>query len=431
MRQFVELEKSRKDQKTRMDTSGQRWNLHLLAGSAALVLATVLAGCGTGPEVTVATVARTRLVAAITSNGKVEPIAPHVMRAQVPTFVLRVHATEGQTVRRGELLAELDGAEPRAALARARAELIAAEDSLRAARAGGPAVELARIEGELRKAEAEFDRQSREHAALERLAAQQAATREEVERSALALARARADRDRLQAEREELARVARLDIERAQLLVERARNEIHSWEEKARSTRVVAPADGTLYSLPVREGDYLQTGAVVAEVARLERVRVRVFVDEPELAPLEAGQPVEITWDAAPARAWMGTVEQLPRQVVPRGTRSVGEVLCTIENEKLELLPNVNVHVRIITRQRENALATPRAAVRGQGDERYVFVVENGRASRRAIRVGASSVEAFEVLDGLREGERVAVSSAVQLEEGMKVKAVDARPPAR
>lgn len=431
MRRFVGLEKSRRDDATSMETGSHRRVLHLTAGLAALALAGALAGCGAGPEVTVATVARTRLVTAITSNGKVEPIAPHVMRAQIPTFVLRVHATEGQAVRRGELLAELDGAEARAALARARAELIAAEDSLHAARAGGPAVELARIESELRKAEAEFDRQSREHAALERLAAQQAATREEVERAALALARAGADRDRLRTEREELARVARLDLERAQLLVERARNEIRSWEEKARSTRVAAPADGTLYSFPVREGDYLQTGAVVAEVARLERVRVRVFVDEPELAPLAAGQPVEITWDAAPARTWMGAVEQLPRQVVPRGTRSVGEVLCTIENEKIELLPNVNVQVRILTRQRENALAAPRAAIRGQGEDRYVFVVENGRATRRAIRVGASSVEAFEVLDGLHEGERVAVSSAVQLEEGMKVKAVDARPLAR
>lgn len=428
MRRFVGLEGSQKDDATQMDSKGQLWFLRAQAGVATLALAVALASCGAAPEVTVATVSRTRLVAAITSNGKVEPIAPHVMRAQIPTFVLRVHATEGQTVRRGELLAELDGAEARAALARSRAELIAAEDSLRAARAGGPAVELARIESELRKAEAEFDRQSREHAALERLIAQQAATREEVDRAALALARAGADRDRLQKERDELARVARLDLERAQLLVERARNEIRSWEEKARSTRVAAQADGTLYAFPVREGDYLQTGAVVAEVARLERVRVRVFVDEPEMAPLEVGQTVEITWDAAPARAWTGTVEQLPRQVVPRGTRSVGEVLCTIENETLELLPNVNVHVRIITRQRENALAAPRAAVRGQGDERYVFVVENGRASRRAIRVGASSVEAFEVLDGLREGERVAVSSAVQLEEGMKVKAVDARP---
>jgi multidrug resistance efflux pump len=431
MRRLIGFQQSRKENATRMEIRSHRRAGPLLAGVVSLALAGALAGCGTAPEVTVATVARTRLVAAISSNGKVEPIAPHVLRAQVPTFVLRVHATEGQTVRRGELLAELDGAEARAALARARAELIAAEDSLRAARAGGPAVELARIESELRKAEAEFDRQSREHSALERLAAQQAATREEVERAALALARAGADLDRLRSEREELARVARLDLERAQLLVERARNEIRSWEEKARSTRVAAPADGTLYSFPVREGDYLQTGAVVAEVARLERVRVRVFVDEPELAPLEAGQTVEITWDAAPARAWTGTVEQLPRQVVPRGTRSVGEVLCTIENEKLELLPNVNVQVRIITRQRENTLAAPRAAVRGQGDQRYVFVVENGRASRRAIRVGASSVEAIEVLDGLREGERVAVSSAVQLEEGMKVKAVDARPLAR
>jgi HlyD family secretion protein len=395
--------------------------------AAALWLGAVAGGCGSAPEVSVAVVQRTRLISAISSNGKVEPITPHVLRAQVPTFVLRVHATEGQAVRRGELLAELDGAEARSHLARARAELIAAEDQLRAARAGGPAAELARIESELRKAEAELARLARQHEALERLATQQAATREELDRAAAALTAARADRDRLVSERDELARLARLDLERAEHLVNRSRNEIRSWEEKARSTRVTAPVDGTLYSLPVRDGDFVPTGNVIAEVAELSRVRVRAFVDEPELAPLELGQRVEITWDASPGRTWQGTTEQLPRQVVPRGTRSVGEVLCTVDNAELELLPSVNVNVRILVRDRENTLVVPRGAVRGPADARHVFVVEDGRLSRRAVRVGISNIESFEILEGLREGERVVLPAETPLTDGMRVRAFEVR----
>ena len=122
------------------------------------------------------------------------------------------------------------------------------------------------------------------------------------------------------------------------------------------SARITAPADGTLYSLPVKAGDYVKTGDLLAEMADLHRVRVRAFIDEPELASLEPGEPVKITWDALPNRTWTGKTEVIPKQVVARGTRSVGELLCAVDNQKLELLPNINVNVRIHSNERNNVL---------------------------------------------------------------------------
>jgi HlyD family secretion protein len=376
--------------------------------------------------------ARENLSASISTNGKVEPIAPFPIRAQLATFVLKVHAVEGQPVKRGQLLLELDVADARAALARAREQLVSAQDDLRAARAGGRADDAARIDSDLGKARKESARLQAEQSALERLLVRQAATQSEVAQNQLALDRARADVVRLEAEKDEFTRRATVDVRRQTLLAEQYKSEVASLEEKVRSARVTAPADGTLYSLPVRAGDFVNVGDLLAEMADLRTVRVRAFIDEMEMGALEPTQTVLITWDAAPDRSWQGRTEQLPQQVVMRGTRSVGELLCQVANDPPTLLPNINVNVRIRSRERQGVLAVPRAAVQFDGARRYVYVVKDSalsgsRLAKREIRLGVASAADYEVLSGLREGEWVALPGEVELKDGMEVRVVHSK----
>src|SRR5579885_2785240 len=199
---------------------------------------------------------REDLVSSISSNGKVEPITPYVVRAQLDTFVESVRAVEGQQVKKGELLLELDVKDAQARLAEARAALLRAQDDLRAALGGGRADEAAKADGALAAAKAEFDRG------------------------------------------------VKLDASRAELQVEQQRAMVASLEEKVRDGRIVAPVNGTLYSLPVKKGDFVKQGDLLAEMVDLHQVRVRAFIDDPELGGLEPGEPVRITWDALPNRVW-------------------------------------------------------------------------------------------------------------------------------
>lgn len=410
-----------------MNWSAKKWFWLVLAGVVATVIVLVkLSGRQPVPRVAVVQVVRENLNATISSNGKVEPITPYSLRAQFPTFVEKVLAVEGQAVTRGQLLLTLVADDVHAELDRAREQLVAAQDALRAARAGGRADEAAQLESDLRKAEIERERLRRERAALERLVAQQAATKEELRQNQATLDRAEADWQRLQSAREEFIRRTRLEVERAALLVEHSRSEIRSLEDKVRSARVTAPVDGTLYSLPVHARDFVKVGDLMAELADLHRVRVRAFIDEPELGGIEPDQTVEITWDALPSKTWEGRTEQIPKQVVSRGTRSVGEVLCSVANDKLELLPNININVRIHLRERRNALVVPRGAVRIEGTHRYVYMVGNGglgtRLHKREIKVGIASATKYEVLEGLSGGETVALPGDIELRDDMAVR---------
>jgi HlyD family secretion protein len=403
----------------------------LLAGVFAYFLVW-LSGRKPAAKISAVTPTRENLVSSISSNGKVEPITPYVMRAQLDTFVEKVWVREGQKVNKGQLLLQLNVKGAAAQLAETRAKLLRAQDDLRAAKAGGKADEAAKVAGDLAKAEAQRDQLQRIHDSLTRLAAGQAATKEDLAANELALVSANAEVTRLLAVKQEFDRQARLDAERGELQVQQTLSEMAALEDKVSDGKIAAPVDGTLYSLPVRAGDYVKLGDLLAEMADLHKVRVRAFIDEPDLGALEPDQPVMITWDALANRSWPGKTEIIPKQVVPHGTRSVGELLCSVVNDKLELLPNINVNVRINSRERMNVLAVPRGAVESEGGHRYVFVVRAGQLGvgkstleKREIRVGIADATSYEVMSGLEEGEMVALPGDTDLKDGMAVQVVN------
>ena len=402
----------------------------VLAGVLAYVLVE-LSGRKPVPKVAVVEPTRENLVSSISSNGKVEPIAPYVMRAQLDTFVEKVRATEGQAVKKGQVILELDVKDAGARLAEARGRLLKAEDDLRSANAGGRIDEAARVASDLAKAQAERDRLQKNNEVLQRLVARQAATQDELAANDLSLIKAQAEVTRLSAAKQQFDRSVKLDSDQTPLRVQQMRDEVASLDDKVRQGRIVAPADGTLYSLPAKAGDYVKLGDLLAEMADLHKVRVRAFIDEPELGALEANEPVKITWDALPNRTWLGKTEIIPKQVVKRETRSVGELLCSINNDKLELLPNINVNVRINSRERLGVLSVPRGAVEADGGRRYVFVVKRNQLGvgkstleKREIHVGIADATNYEVVSGLQEGELVALPGDVDLRDGMTVIAI-------
>lgn len=395
-------------------------------GAAAVAVAAIiilrLAGGGAVVSVRAARVTRGTLDVWVQSNGRANPIQPHILRARLATFVTSVDVIDGQQVKRGQRLLSLDDTSAQAQLAQAREDLLQAREQLRIARAGGPPDQVAQVEGDLQKTRAELTKLRQDHDALQKLLAEQAATRDEVQQNALALARAQATERVLEAKLTDLKRVAGLDAEAAQLRIAHAQALIQTLGAQVEASEVRSPADGTVYLLPVRAGAYVQVGDELAAVADLRQMQIDAYVDEPDLGSLAVGQPVQITWDAAPGQIWPGRTERLPKTVVARGNRNVGQVLCTVDNDRSPaLLPNVNVDVRIQIHERRNVLQVPRGAVRGDGPDRYVLVIEDGVLKRQAIQVGVGSVTTYEVLGGLRDGQLVAVLGDKELRAGMHV----------
>ena len=404
---------------------GLRTAILWLGGAIAVVTAAVSFSTRAidPPEVPVAAVVRKDLSAWISSNGKVEPIAPQLVVARLDTFVHEVLVSEGAAVVPGQRLLTLEAAELRAQVARTQEEQMAAQERMRSEAAGG-GDELARVDGDLQRTDAELVKLRRDRDALQRLVDKRAATRDELAQTTLALQQAEAEQQFLTRKRAILQQRAGADAQRARLAAERAHQTLLALDDQLKSTAVSSTIAGTVYRVAVRARQYVHTGDTLVEVADLHHVRVRAFIDEPDLGSIRPGQAVQITWDALTGRSWAGRTEQVPTSVVPRAGRSVGEVLCSVENDDMKLLPNINVDVRVQADARSNTLTVPRAAVRGTGEHRYVFVVRDRRLERRPITVGIAGTGEYEVLDGLSDGDLVALGGDTEPRDGMIVRSV-------
>jgi HlyD family secretion protein len=188
-----------------------------------------------------------------------------------------------------------------------------------------------------------------------------------------------------------------------------------------------APASGTLYQFDIKKGAYLQAGDLVGLVGTLDRVKVVVYVDEPDLGRIALGMPVTITWDAQPGKKWAGQVDRMPSQVTALGTRTVGEVTTLVDNPNHDLLPGVTVNATIISRVVKNAVSVPKAAFRSIQGETGVYKLVGGRLQWTQVKAGASDISNVEILSGLSTGDRVADRVVdppdAELKDGLRVKA--------
>ena len=370
-------------------------------------------------------VARQEIASVISTNGKIEPVNSFEAHAPAPATVNKVLVAEGDRVKAGQLLVKLDDAEARAQAARALAQLRAAEAALSGIKAGGTQEELLTSRADLTKAQAEQAEAQRNLKAIQKLQQSGGASPAEAEAAQSRAKKADADVQLLQAKVN--GRFSSPEVAKVEAQAEEARAAYAAAQELLHHSNVTAPFAGTVYQLPVKPGSYVNGGDLLVQVANLEKVRVRAFVDEPEIGRLAKGQRVEIKWDAIPGRTWDGTLTRVPTSVTMVGTRTVGEITSEIDNSDRKLLPNVNVNVSIISARHDNALTVSREAVHDVDGKRYVYKIEDEKILAQEVQTGLSSLTRVEVLKGIPEGAVIALGAinAQPLRNGMDIKVVE------
>jgi HlyD family secretion protein len=376
-------------------------------------------------KVRTATVERGSIRSLISTNGKIEPIQNFEAHAPIATTVKRLLVKEGQHVRTGQLLLQLDDGDLRSQAARAQAQMKSAQADQADLTGGGTREEVLTLDAQLIKARGARNDAQRNLDAYRRLQQQGAASAGEVQQAEEALQRAEADTTLLEQKKKD--RYSQPEVAKVQAQGAEAEAAYQAAEDALAKSSVRAPFDGIVYTLPVKQGAYVQTGDLLLQVGDLSKMLVRTFVDEPEIGRLVAGQKIEVTWDALPGRIWNGAVSTIPATVKLRGSRNVGEVTCTVDNHDLRLLPNVNVGVTVITAEHNDVLTLPREAVRMDDTKPYVFQVVSGELKRRDVEVSLQNLTQVEITSGLPQHAQVALSStdAKPLADGARVKLVE------
>ncbi|MFY3061739.1 efflux RND transporter periplasmic adaptor subunit [Achromobacter xylosoxidans] len=313
--------------------------------------------------------------------GTITPLARVVVRSQVDGQLQRLHYTEGQAVRRGQLLAEIDPRPYQAALAAAEGE-------------------LAHVEALLGNAEIDL-RRYRQLARQEAVAGQQLDTAEAQARS-------------YAAQRQRLA-AAVADARRLLAL-----------------TRIVAPHDGRIGLRRVDAGNHVRAGDAdgLATLVQTRPISALFTLAETRLDLLRQAQAGDgalqvQAWDADERRLLaLGTLQALDNQI--HAASGTVKLRALFENADEALFPNQFVNIRLALARQEDVLSIPTAAVQYGADGAFVFVIgDDQRATRRELTLGRANAGRVEVRSGLAAAERVVVEGVDRLHDGRDVLIVE------
>jgi HlyD family secretion protein len=383
-----------------------------------------------GAEVRLEQVARRDLVSAVTASGKIEPKTKVDISADITGRIIRIAVREGDLVKKGQFLLQIDPAQYQAAVSRAEGMVASTEATLLQTRASRDQAERA------------WRRARQLSQAGENLIAP--ATVEE-SKTALDVAQATYE-----------ATGAQLAQSKASL--QEARDNLSK-------TRLVSPISGRVVRLAVEEGEVAVPGTFSREtgllmtVADLSVILAKVQVDETDVVRLTPDDSVEVTIDAYQDTTFVGRVTRVSHSAQLTATQTASgsndravdfDVEVTLQDPPEDIRPDLSCTARIVTDTRRDALSIPIIALTVRDHERVpnentppadtlkakrrnreaegVFVVRDGIATFRPVKVGIAGDEYFEVLDGVREGETV-VGGTYQairdLKDGDRVRQAD------
>jgi len=382
-------------------------------------------------EVRMEQVSRRNLVSAVTASGKIEPQTSVDISADITGRIIRIAVEEGDRVTKGQFLVQIDPAQYQAAVSRAEGVVSSTQATLLQTRANRDQAERAW------KRANELSRLGPNLIAP--------ATAEEA-RTALEVAEATYSANR-----------AQLDQSRASL---------QEAKDNLAKTRLVSPIAGRVVRLAVEEGEVAVPGTFSREtgllltIADLSVILAKVQVDETDVVRLTHDDSVEVTIDAYPDSTFIGRVTRVSQSAKLTSTQTASgsndravdfDVEITLDTPPRDIRPDLSCTARIVTDTRGNALSIPIIALTvrdherlpnennpaldtmtrrrpGEREEEGVFLVENGVASFRPVKVGIAGDEYFEVVDGLRGGETIVAGTyqAIRdLKDGAKVHAAD------
>jgi HlyD family secretion protein len=372
----------------------KRW---LVIAGAALLIALIIfgsvkSGGPKGEKVYTAVVAPRTIEAVVTAPGQIDPKVKVNISAHIVGKIEKLYFEEGDVVKRGQKLVELE-----------KPLYVAQRDRLNA-ELGSRRVEVQRARAALATAESQFRR-------AQSLSQQGIQAQELFDQSRLAYDNARAA------------------VAAAQQGVNQAEAGVRSGAEDLSRTTIVSPLDGKVVQLNAREGEVVVTGtmnnpgSVIAVIADLSQILVEAEVGETEVIGVKLQQPAKIKVDAVPDKEFRGHVVEIGSSAAVRQGAGSGiryfKVKVAIDDADDRLRPGMTSQVSIVTNSAPNAVAVPiqsvleRSASKDGDDDddapkkKYVLVAADGKAKQVEVTTGISDATHVALLTGLKNGDRI------------------------
>jgi HlyD family secretion protein len=344
---------------------------------------------------TVSTLAVSRgdLKAEVSANGRVRATKSVKLAFPLSGLVAKVNVQEGDAVKAGDVLAELDPTDAQRRLQEARANLAARQEDLTEAKQPPAANDL------------EIAQQGLKKAALALAAAQARYKDNATDENRITQELAQSDYDIAQANFNRITQgPTQFTLDRLQRAIDAANFDLQTAQDALNDTKLTAPFDGIVTEVDATQGQLLggyNPAVLLADTSKLE---LTADIDEIDVAAVNEGQNVEIRFDAFPGETAQGTVERLfPAASTDRGA-TIYEAISSLLPTDLKLRPGMGATVNIATIEKKGVLRVPNRAIKSAGTQKIVVVRDGNSTRNTVVQTGLSDGNETEILSGLAEG---------------------------
>jgi HlyD family secretion protein len=400
-------------------SSRRRW----LKSGVVLALALAVAGFALrnvilGTPVDASRAVRGDLIQTVVASGRIMTPQRVSVGAVITGRVVRIPVQEGQGVSRGDVLMELDDGDERAAVAQARASVAQADAKVRQLRELGlPSAEqsLVQAQANLTQARRQYDRsvELKAKGFVSQSALDDSKRNLDVAESQLGAAKLQVRSNS----------PAGSDFAVAQTALAQAQATLAVAQAKLDDTVIRAPVGGTLIARAVEPGNVVQPGKELMALAPVGETQMVVQIDEKNLAQLRVGQKALGSADAYPRERFEAELVYInPGIDVLRGSV---EVKLRVPKPPEYLRQDMTVSVDIEIARSAGAVVIPADAIHDANSARpWVFIVDGGRATRRAVKLGLKGDGRMEVLEGVAPGDLLISAAQPSVAIGQRVRAV-------
>ncbi len=389
---------SRASDTGRLATKKRRRRIYMGIGAGVVVLAVVgiVSASRSKTEIDpskLATAEKGDIARSVVATGKIQPLTKVEVKSKASGIVKKLYADYGDTVREGQLLAELDKETLQAQVREARAQLLSAQAALQRTRVEAQGPDIPFLRSAVERARRLYEQGLISTNVLED-------AQKEYE---LALNKQRAAHSNVSVNEAEVAR-ARATLERA--------------DTDLRNSTIVSPMTGLVLSRDVEVGDAVSSILILGSQATLvmtlgdvTSVYVLGKVDEADIGKVYMGQPARITVESFKDKKFVGKVTKISPFGKEKDNVTTFEVRVSIDNPGGELKANMSANAEIIREEKKDVLLVPDSAILYDKERKTSVEVpdrkgENGRR-KVAVKVGISNGVKAEVLEGLKPGDKV------------------------
>ena len=213
--------------------------------------------------------------------------------------------------------------------------------------------------------------------------------------------------------------ITKRQLEEARVAVKVTEAQLVAARQRVNKTRITAPISGEINEIYVEVGSYLTMGAKLYDIVNVEKLKLKVQVDESQVLLIKEGQKVKVKADVSATQEFAGTVTAIAAQA----TNALKyDVEIEVKNpEKNSLRAGMYGTAAFEIAEQRDALLLPRESIVGGIQDPSVYVVENGMAKLKKVKVGTVTQDQVEIVTGVNAGEKVVQSGQINLRDGMKV----------